>query len=197
MRRIRLTVVLLLAAGLLPACGGSDEGGGPSTMPASGPAASPVTLTGGSTNLDLDPQTVGVLDDNDVTIVPIPPARDSSLGVRLPIVGGTLRPDTFDGTIRHAGGLAITDGVRRISVRSLVLDTRTGQLSGDAGAGRIPLLNLDLSSGRRLDAGGTVALGNIPATLTSAAAHAIDDGLHTSVLTPSLPMAFATVQASG
>lgn len=192
-----LALALLVPVPALAACGGSDESGGPSTIPSGSAPAAPVTLTGVATNLDLDPQTVGVLDDNNITIVPIPPARRSALGIKLPIVGGVLRPDSLSGTIEHAGGIALSDGVRRVVLRRLIIDTRTGQVTADAGAGRLPILNLDLSSGKRLDIGSTVALGDIPVTLAAGAARALDAGLRTSVLTASIPIGFATVRASG
>lgn len=192
-----LTLLLLASAPLLAACGGGDTQGGPSTIPDSSAPEQPVALTGVATNLDLDPQTVGILDDNNVTVVPIPPARRSAIGIRFPIVGGQVRPDSLDGTIEHAGGIAISDGVRRITLRRFILDTRTGQITADAGTGRLPILNLDLSSGKRRDAGTTYRLVDVPVTLAAGAATAIDAALSTSVLTASIPIGFASVAASG
>ena len=75
----RLLPVLLTGAMLtLAACGGPSGKGGPSTLPT---AANPVTLTGGSTTLAIDPQTAGVLEDNAVTIR----ERDTTEQVRVPI----------------------------------------------------------------------------------------------------------------
>ncbi len=192
-----LTLALLVLAPVLVACGGEDTQGGPSTIPDSAAPEQPVALTGVSTNLDLDPQTVGILEDNNVTIVPIPPARRSAIGIRFPIVGGEVRPDSLDGTIAHAGGIALSDGVRRITLRRLVIDTRTGQITADAGSGRLPILNLDLAEGKRRDVGGTYRLVNVPVTLAAGAAGAINAALRTPVLTASIPIGFAAVTASG
>lgn len=192
-----LTLVLLVCAPALAACGGGDTQGGPSTIPDPSAPDRPVALNGVATNLDLDPQTVGILDDNNVSITPIPPARRSALGIRFPIVGGEVRPDSLDGRIEHAGGIALSDGVRRISLRRLIIDTRTGQLTADAGSGRLPILNLDFASGKRLDVGGVFTLGNIPVKLAAGAAAAIDEALRIPVLTASIPIGFATVRATG
>lgn len=192
-----LTVALLAVTPVLVACGGEDTQGGPSTIPDSAAPDQPVALTGVATNLDLDPQTVGILDDNNVTITPIAPARRSAIGIRFPIVGGQVRPDSLDGTIKHSGGFALSDGVRRLVLRRLIIDTRTGQVTADAGTGRLPILNLDLASGKRRDAGGTYRLVDVPVKLSSGAAEAIDGALSTSVLTPAIPIGFATVTASG
>lgn len=190
-------LALIACALVLAACGGGDTQGGPSTIPDSSAPDRPVALTGVATNLDLDPQTVGVLDDNNVSVTPIPPARRSAVGIRFPIVGGSVRPDSLDGTIEHAGGIALSDGVRRIVLRRLIIDTRTGQLTADAGSGRLPILNLDFSSGKRRDVGSTYRLVDVPATLAAGAASAIDGALRTSVLTASIPIGYASVTASG
>ena len=192
-----LTLVLLASAPALAACGGEETQGGPSTIPDSSAPDRPVALTGVATNLNLDPQTVGILDDNNVSITPIPPARRSATGISFPIAGGEVRPDSLDGRIEHSGGIALSDGVRRISLRRLIIDTRTGQLTADAGSGRLPILNLDLPSGKRRDAGGVFVLANIPVTLAAGAAAAIDEALRIPVLTASIPIGFATVRATG
>lgn len=192
-----LTIALLVLAPVLAACGGEDTQGGPSTIPDAAAPEQPVALTGVATNLDLDPQTVGILDDNTISITPIPPARRSATGIRFPIVGGSVRPDSLDGTIEHAGGIALSDGVRRVTLRRLIIDTKTGQITAETGNGRLPILNLDLASGKRRDTGSTYRLVNIPVKLSAAAAAAIDAGLRISVLTASIPIGFASVAASG
>lgn len=192
-----LILALLVCAPVLVACGGEDTQGGPSTIPDSSAPDRPVALTGVTTNLDLDPQTVGILDDNNVSITPIPPARRSAVGIRFPIVGGSVRPDSLDGTIEHAGGIALSDGVRRIVLRKLIIDTRTGQITADAGTARLPILNISLASGKRRDVGSTYRLVDVPVTLAPAAAAAINAALRTSVLTGSIPIGFASVTASG
>lgn len=201
LRPARLLSILALAA-LVPALAscGDDEGGGPSTIAGSSAPAQPVQLTGRATTIELDPLTVGTLADNGVTATPVPPARAVGEGMRFrfPIVGGEVRPDTLAGRVEHDGGIAfVHDERRRVVLRDFVIDSAGGQLTADAGAGRLPFLNLDLPAGKRLGAGGTVALADIPATLTVAGAHALNEALRISVLLPRVPFAAATVRAVG
>ncbi len=193
--RLFLTIALAALLPVLAACG-SDTQGGPSTIPAAGAPAQPVALTGVATTIALDPLTVGLLDDNNVTVVPIPPARRAAEGIRFPITSGDVRPDTLAGTIHHAGGLALTNGTKRVVLSDFVVNTGTGQLSANAGSGSLQLLNLDLASGKRLDAGGRLVLADIPATLTSGAAHALSEALNVSVLTPSLEIGVAVISVT-
>jgi hypothetical protein len=193
--RLVLTIALVALLPVLAACG-SDTQGGPSTIPATGAQTQPVTLTGVSTTIALDPLTVGVLSDNNISWAPIPPARRAAEGIRFPITSGEVRPDTLGGSIRHAGGIALTNGRLRVALRDIVINTTTGQLSADAGAGRVALMNLDLSSGKRLDVGSRLVLGDIPTTLTSKAAHALSEALNVSVFTPALPIGIAVISAT-
>ncbi len=192
MRFHSLTVpALALAAVFVPA----------GTMPRFAPADATTlkTALGSGTvhvTIALDPLTVGVLSDNNISWAPIPPARRAAEGIRFPITSGDVRPDTLAGTIRHAGGIALTNGRLRVTLRDIVINTTTGQLSADAGSGRVQLMNLDLSSGKRADVGNRYVLAQIPATLTSGAAHALSEALNVSVFTPALPIGIAVISAT-
>lgn len=193
--RLALTIVLAALLPALVACG-SDTQGGPSTIPDTGARTQPVALTGVATTIALDPLTVGVLSDNNISWAPIPPARRAAEGIRFPITSGDVRPDTLGGSIHHAGGIALTNGRLRVALGDIVINTTTGQLSANAGAGPVALMNLDLSSGKRLDAGSRFVLGDIPATLTPKAAHALSEALNVSVFTPALPIGVAVISAT-
>ena len=138
----------------------------------------------------------GVLSDNNISWAPIPPARRAAEGIRFPITSGDVRPDTLGGTIHHAGGIALTNGRLRVALGDIVINTKTGQLTADAGSGPVPLMNLDLSSGKRLDGGNRLVLGEIPTTLTSGAAHALSEALNAPVFTPALPIGFAVISVT-
>jgi predicted small lipoprotein YifL len=195
MRRVvPLVLALALLAACAAGCGGDDEQGGPSTLPDNAAPADPVALTGRATVLALDPQTVGVLDDNNVAITPVAPARVTAAGVALPVTGGEIRPDTLAGRIEHDGGLAIRDGERRVVLRDFVIDTGSGQVTAETGAGRIPVLDLDLSLGKRRDTGRVIGLRGVPATLSAPAARALDDALALAVLAAGLPIARAALE---
>ena len=193
--RLVLTIALAALLPVLAACG-TDTQGGPSTIPAGGAQTQPVALTGVATTIALDPLTVGVLSDNNISWAPIPPARRAAEGIRFPITTGDVRPDTLAGTIHHAGGIALTNGRLRVALGDIVINTKTGQLSADAGSGRVALMNLDLSSGKRLDGGNRLVLGDIPTTLTSGAAHALSEALNAPVFTPALPIGRAVISAA-
>jgi len=197
MRRPARLVLTIALAALLPALAacGSDTQGGPSTIPAAGAPAQPVALTGVATTIALDPLTVGLLGDNNVSVVPLPPARRLADGIRFPITSGDVRPDTLRGTIRHAGGIVLTNGSKRVVLSDVVINSATGQLYANAGSGSLPVLNLDLSAGRRLDADGGIVLADVPATLASGAAHALSEALNVSVLTPALEIGVASISA--
>lgn len=187
MRRVLLTAFLIVLVALLAGCGSSDEQGGPSTAPAAGPEQAAVAIDSGSTTLDIDLQTAGVLVDNGLEIAAVAPARQTGSGVRdlaleFPIIGGEIRPDTFSGRIEHAGGLSVSDGAGRVVFRKVVVNITGRQLTADAGAGRIPLLNLDVGPSTRSERGETLELSGVRATLTATAANALSDVLSTAVL---------------
>jgi hypothetical protein len=193
--RLALTIVLAALLPALAACG-SDTQGGPSTIPGTGAQSQPVDLTGVATTIVLDPLTVGVLSDNNISWAPIPPARRTAEGISFPITSGRVRPDSFAGSIHNAGGIALTNGRLRVALRDIVVNTTTGQLSADAGAGRVALMNLDFSSGKRRDVGTRLVLADIPATLSSGAAHALSEALNVSVFTPALPIGIGVITAT-
>ena len=159
-----------------------------------------MALTGVATTIALDPLTVGLLDDNNVTVDADParaPRRPRASASRSP--SGDVRPDTLAGTIQHAGGHRAHQRAparRRCATSS---STRgTGQLTADAGAGRLPLLNLDLSSGKRLDVGGTARARRTSRRRSPRARRTrSSEALNVSVLTPSLPIGFAVISATG
>jgi hypothetical protein len=186
-RRASLTALLALLVALLSACGGSDEQGGPSTAPAAGPAQAAFAVSAGTTTLAIDEQTAGVLVDNGLEVAAVEPAADTgsvprNLTLRFPIIGGEIRPDTFSGRIEHRGGLSVSDGRNRVVFRALVVDLAARQLTANAGAGRIALLNLDVGPSRRSESNGILELSGVLATLSATAANALSGVLKTAVL---------------
>lgn len=190
----RSLIPLLACASLaLAACGSSDSQGGPSTQPS---AADPVTLTGGTTTLALDPQTAGVLSDNAVTVRPVAPARTAPDAVAFPILSGKLDGTTLGGTIVHGGGLRFTSDAASVEIRDLRVSTLAQQVTGSAGHGRLPVFQLDQrrlsgsASNGALNGSGLVAL------LTPQAASALNTALRVSVFTPKLIVGDLSVAAT-
>lgn len=190
----RLLPVLLMGAMLtLAACGGPSGKGGPSTLPT---AANPVTLTGGSTTLALDPQTAGVLEDNQVTISAVAPARLKSDALTFPITTGRIDGTSLGGSFSHTGGLRISSDVASVVLRNLSANTISRQVTAEIGTGRLPVFDLDQrqlsgrAPARRLNASGLVAL------LSPGAAHQLNAALKVSIFTPKLIIGDVSVDAS-
>ena len=190
----RLLPVLLMGAMLtLAACGGPSGKGGPSTLPT---AANPVTLTGGSTTLALDPQTAGVLEDNQVTISAVAPARLKSDALTFPITTGRIDGTSLGGSFAHTGGLRISSDVASVVLRNLSANTISRQVTAEIGTGRLPVFDLDQrqlsgrAPARRLNASGLVAL------LSPGAAHQLNAALKVSIFTPKLIIGDVSVDAS-
>ena len=117
--------------------------------------------------------------------------------MRFPITSGEVRPDTLAGNDRAQRRRWRSPTARRsVVLRDFVINTGTGQLTADAGSGRVALLNLDFASGKRIGGGNRVALVDIPTTLTARAARELGVALNVSVLTPALQIGFASVRAS-
>jgi hypothetical protein len=195
-RAARLLPVLALIVLTLAVAGcGGDEQGGPSVSPVDpGPE---VQLAGRATTLELDLLTIGVMADNQVELGAVRPAVAVSNRARFPITGGSVTQNTVVGTIDHAGGLVLRKGDRVVTVAGLVADTRSGQLLARIGARRLPLANLDVALERRVQRGETIIVTDIPATLTVAAADALNRGLGSSVFVANLPLGTATIRATG
>jgi len=188
-----LPLVLACAALALGACGGVSGKGGPSTLPT---APQPVTLTGGSAILAIDPQTAGVLEDHGITISAVAPATLKQSAISFPITAGQLDGVSLGGTVDHAGGLRFTSDAASVALRDLHVDTKARQVTAAAGGGRLPVFDLDqrrLSSSApvgRLNATGIVAL------LSPRASHALNAALKVSVFTPKLIIGDLSIDAS-
>jgi hypothetical protein len=193
-RRLLPLIPTLLVLGVA-GCGGDDEQGGPSASPVDpGPE---IQLAGRATTLELDLLTIGVMADNEVQLGAVRPAVAVSNRARFPITGGSVTQNTIVGTIDHAGALLLKKGERVVTVSGLVADTRSGQLLARVGARRIPLANLDVGLEKRAQRGATIVVTDIPATLTVAAADALNAGLGASVFVANLPLGIATIRATG
>lgn len=133
-----------------------------------------------------------------VTVAPLVPASDPSsddLGVRFPITQGKLIL-TFDtatppaitgvrGTVVHVGGLRLTKGTTVVRVRNLVVvankaATDTSKLTAQVNGKRIDFAKLTFSSVPTIS-GRTVNVNAVQATLTAAAATALNQAFGTTL----------------
>lgn len=189
-----LLLVAALAALTLTACGGSDESGGPSTLPT---ASDPVTLTGGSAILAIDPQTAGVLEDNEIKLSAVAPATLEAAALSFPITAGQLDGQSLGGFVETTGGMRFASDAASVVFRNMRLDTKARQVTAAAGTGRLPVFDLDqrtlsssVPSPGNLNATGVVAL------LSPRAAHALNAALKVSVFSPKLIIGAVSVDAA-
>lgn len=189
-----LLLVLACAALTLTACGGSDGQGGPSTLPT---ASDPVTLTGGSAILAVDPQTAGVLEDNEIKLGAAPPATLDGTTLTFPVTAGQLDGQSLGGFVQATGGIRFASDAASVVFRNLRLDTKARQVTAAAGNGRLPLFDLDqrtlsssVPSPGNLNATGVVAL------LSPRASHALNAALKVSVFSPKLIIGDVSIDAA-
>jgi hypothetical protein len=188
-----LLVAIACASLALAACGGSDDTGGPSTLPTK---ANPVSLTGGTTTLAVDPQTAGVLEDNAITLGAVAPARFASDAVAFPIAGGQLDGTSLGGAVTNTGGVRFASDAASVTLSDLRMDTTTKQVTAAAGNGRLPVFDLDQRLLTGTAAGGTLNSTGVVALLTPRAAHALNAALQVSVFTPKLIIGDLSIAAT-
>jgi hypothetical protein len=151
---------------------------------------------GDATTLALDPGTGDALAGLGVSAEPIGPATASAAGIAFPITSGNSDLDTLAGTIRHSGGLALVKGSTRVELTSFYIQVdEAPDLTALVGGQRVSILSLDLSGLTREVSGRTVTLGGVKASLTAAAAGALNQAFDTDAFTEGLVLGTATVRA--
>ncbi len=151
----------------------------------------------GSTDLTPDAGTVGLLVGAGITPAPIGPATVTPAGdFSFPITGGRLADNTFEGEVRHSGGISLTQGMTELRLTDFTIN-----VDGDPdltavvnGGDRVSVLDLDLS-------GLTVGLDPLDITLGNAAANISPDAAAALSATFGLPdttgapLGIATIKA--
>jgi hypothetical protein len=164
--------------------------------PAAAARTKPLKFTGGKTTLALAPGAADALASLGVSVSPLKPARAGEGGIAFPITSGRADARTLAGSIRHSGGLRLAKGdtvvdLRRFTIR---LDDAP-DLTAAVGGSRLSILDLDLS-GATIDAGKRrVTVSGVKATLTAAAADALNSALGTTAFAEGLEIGTATVSA--
>jgi hypothetical protein len=147
----------------------------------------------GSTTLTLDPSTAAALQSLGVTPAPIAPATAGSAGLRFPITDSLLQA-ALSGTITHSGGISLTAGSTSVSLTDFWIKLGPSPtLSADVGGSRVTILNLSLTGARARFCSGRVQLGPVTATLTPAAAGALNAAFGVTAFTPGLTLGTATI----
>jgi hypothetical protein len=157
-----------------------------------------VVLKTGSTTLALNPATAQVLADNSVAVAPASEARATSAGTAFPIQGGLLHARTLAGRVTHSGGLTFTAGGKDLTVRDFTINTRRGLLTAyvDEANTRLPILTLSLAKAKVTATAKHLTVRNVKATLTDAAATALNGYFGVSLFQGGLKIGTATVSAS-
>ena len=155
-----------------------------------------VELAGGATSLALDAGAASALVSLGVEAAPVDPASAASGGLSFPITGGRLNAKSFAGSVPHSGGIRLSKGSTAVELTSFTINVDADpDLTALVGGQRVSILNLDLS---QLDAqvrGRRITLGGVRATLTAAAAQALNGAFATSAFTEGLLIGTATVTA--
>ena len=148
-------------------------------------------LASGNTTLRIDAAVARALTAGGVRVTPVAPARG---GVAFPITGGSL--DGARGTIRHSGGLRFSAGGRSLTARSFTVSLgRRATLSGSVGGSRVTLIRLDTSRARVTRPGLDTRITRVRASLTTAAARALNATLGTHLFRGGLELGSVTVRA--
>jgi hypothetical protein len=150
----------------------------------------------GATTVALDASAAAALTSLGVTPSPIPPARADDDGLRFPIVNSFFNA-LRTGTVRHSGGIALTAGATRVELTDFYINIDSDpDLTALVGGGRVSILGLSFADARVRFRNGELIVGPVAATLTDAAATALNTafGLPAGTVPAGLKLADATVR---
>ena len=176
-------------------------------------AAAPVNLDGVRTSLTTDPATTQVLLKNKILPLPVGPTSVSvrthghgwGSGLRIrygfPITGGQVDSETLAGSITHSGGLVFVNlkNGKSLTLTDFTVNIDdapdlTAAVNGDPNT-RVSILNLDLSKAEIAKPLPIVTVKGVNATLTDAAAGALNQTLGTDIFAAGLTLGTANVRA--
>jgi hypothetical protein len=150
----------------------------------------------GKTTLALDPGAGAALTSLGVSVAPVAPATADSDGISFPItgLGGSLFPPGLK--INHSGGLALSAGSTTVSLTdySIVLDRSPDLVATVNGGPRVSILKLDLSRARIGLGRSGLTVGPVKASLTEAAAGALNGAFGVTAFTKGLVLGSATIK---
>ena len=123
-----------------------------------------------------------------VTLAPTGKATTTATGFGFPVTGGRVNGRTFAGTVRHAGsGITASRGAASFTLSDFTIGIdSTPSLSALVAGTRVELLALDTSVIQIGAAAGGLVAANIGATLTAAAAAALNAAFNTTAFSSGL-----------
>jgi hypothetical protein len=155
-----------------------------------------IELAGGATTLALDAGAARALQSLGIEAGPVDPARAVGGGLSFPISGGKVAVDGFAGAIRHAGGIRLSKGSTNVELTSFTINVDDApDLTALVGGQRVSILDLDLSGLEARVRGRRITLSGVRASLTGAAAGALNQAFATSAFAAGLTLGTATVAA--
>lgn len=177
---------LLVAFALLPAFAGAKSSKGKTLKLAAS----------GATTLKLDSGTASALTSLGIAVAPISPASAGSKGVKFPITGGKVNSKTLAGNITHSGGLSFTKDSTVVELTKFTIKIdKKPDLVASVGGQRVSILTLDLSKLKNSSKGKQIKLSGVKASLTAAAADALNNAFATTAFKKGLLLGTASVSA--
>lgn len=148
----------------------------------------------GATTLALSDGAASALQSLGIAAAPLKPARAGEDGLRFPITAGKLDAKTYAGQIKHVGGISLTRGSTRVDLRNFVINVDAApDLTARIGDARVSILDLDLSGAKISKSGRRLTIAGVKATLTKAAADALNGAFETDAFAEGLEIGTATV----
>ena len=148
----------------------------------------------GATTLALSDGAASALQSLGIAAAPLKPARAGDDGLRFPITAGKLDAKTYAGQIKHVGGISLTRGDTRVDLRNFVINVDSApDLTARVGSSRVSILDLDLSGAEISKSGRKLTIAGVKATLTKAAADALNAAFETDAFAEGLEIGTATV----
>jgi hypothetical protein len=125
--------------------------------------------------LRLDAGTAKALTAAGVHVSLVKPAKSGSSGLTFPVTGGTADPATLAGSVRHSGGIRLRAGGKSLVLRNFIATVgRRSSLSARVGTARVTILRLGLAKAEVTRDGFGTGVRGVRATLTAAAAKALN-----------------------
>ncbi len=199
----RRSLALLGVVGLAVGAGGLTA----SAQSSSAPSAEILTLSGGSTNVDLDAGTAAVLKDNGVTVTPVAPATVTTSGgtttASFPITEGyvSVYPESqrpfIRGTFSHSGGLTFSAGGKSVTATDFIVNPGSSTLTATVGGNGVQLLDLDGTNVKVTQDGATTRVEGTVAKLSATAAGALNQTFGVSLFKQGIPLGVVRIAAQG
>jgi hypothetical protein len=169
----------------------------PAPATASAAKPRPVRIAGGMSRLTLDGGARSLMAGLGATIRPVGHARAVPNGWSFALTYGRLQARTYNGVVRHNGGLRVTLAGRSVDLNNLRLRIdKSPDVTAQIGHGkRISIAQLDLSDAQIAQSRRRLALTGAVLSLRAAGAQALDAALGTDAFQARLRLGTLTVHS--